>query len=102
MSAESKQRPQLGQRVRITGKVEQKHAVDSTWGRKHLIWQECPCDVTGVYTGYRTVFDGHSEWIDEEVGYSFTQEAHQEVWLIVTHARRNPIRCRPDQVIVEV
>jgi hypothetical protein len=98
-----KQRPQLGQRVRITGIVEKSSAYT---GREfgtivRTVWNHRSHEATGVYIGYRTVYEGEVFRISEDEGNGFIPQNHLEVWLIVTDARRNTIRCLPEQVIVE-
>jgi hypothetical protein len=100
--AEKVQRPEIGQRVRITGEMErEKRYIDGRWSRQSVTWRECGSDATGVYIGYRTVAEGEVRYIDSETGSAFFPKTHFEVWLIVTDPRQNPIKCRPEQVVVE-
>ena len=97
-------RPQLGQWVTI-----QQTAYKSHWKNKTTwhctTWRQKP--LTGMFIGWRTVFDGTTE---EEVDYEeiggtivgvdryFSPTAHHEVWLFVTNERRNPIYAFPEDV----
>ncbi len=102
----STKRPAFGQRVQITGKVDRSryyHQRPLPGGRlgnwqTEVTWTERPAEAEGIFIGYRTVYEGWIEYVDDEVGNIFDPQGHLEVWLVVTDPRRNPIRCRPSQV----
>lgn len=91
-------RPPLGARVRVKAIV---HRVAPTQAKRE--WRSYSCKpFEGVYTGYRfkqkgKVYKPAYDWESgyQEPGY-FQCESTQEVWLIVTNPRHNPICVFPE------
>jgi hypothetical protein len=72
-------------------------------GYKWRVWAREVFSETqsGHFIGYRTYFDGVSEWIDDEVGYAFNPMRSFEIWLIVRSARHNPVPVLPADILQE-
>lgn len=110
MTTQTKTRPEMGQRVRITGKAKQirgyqREKINSVapWGSRTGYprqWIRDDFDISqeGIYIGYRTIFDGYIWWENDEVGNVFAPSDHHEVWLVVINPRHNPIRVFPEDV----
>lgn len=90
-------RPALGEKRTIKMRAErQKRRIGGWWDRE-ITWSSVEIKpVEGIYIGWRTVFDGGTEYLGDEEGIAFHQDAPHEVWLFVTNPRHNPIRVFPD------
>jgi hypothetical protein len=54
-------------------------------------WQPWPINKrTGLYIGYRTLYDGRVDWIDSEAGTVFYPESHFQAALVVFSERERP------------
>lgn len=75
-------RPELGEWCELSAIGTKRHTLDRG---TNVIWKEIRQDqpVQAMYIGYRTVYNGWSEW---------------EVWLFVTDVRHNPIHAFPCSV----
>jgi hypothetical protein len=101
-------RPQLGEWCEVTAVLDQQRTAifhPTSHHFQHYLkewvnkpkWQfETPKRM--MYIGYRTIFDGNSIWVDEEVGSVFQITAHKEAWIFVENARSKPVRVLPECV----
>jgi hypothetical protein len=103
MSENANTRPQLGQWMTINQMAYKSRWKGTTkWQRQN--WRRNP--LTGMFIGWRTVFDGRTEHEVEYQEYGpnielapyFVPTEHHEVWLFVTSERRNPIYAFPEDV----
>lgn len=93
---ENMTRPKLGDLIIASAVVIKKRkgshsTFDTTWEREEK-------EIRGIYTGYRTVYEGHSDILswEESVSYGFVSHKHKEVWLIVDNPRQNPKHVLPE------
>lgn len=92
-------RPAFGQRVVASEKAIRRNEYIN--GKKWRVWKRQAGMISGLYIGYRTVFDGLSWWESDEVGNVFAPERHYELWLLVPNDRQNPVYVFPDGVMFD-
>ena len=104
MASATKTRPAFGQTVTVKAKAVRRSDYETRQGvnfrqysQRLKKWDRWPFNTPrdALYIGYRTKFDGETEWIDEE-GEVFTPTEHHELWLVVEDERRNPYFVWPD------
>lgn len=92
------ERPKLGEWRNLEKEVYKRHYRVPKEGRRTEWTQRDIRTVRGLYIGWRTVYNGYSEWLGDEEGYNFSQSDHREVWLFIIDDRKNPIRVFPEDV----
>jgi len=104
MASVTKTRPQFGQTVTVTAKAwrrnryEVKGAFPDQYTQTFRVWERFLAFKSprrAMYIGFRTKYNGESEWIDE-VGNVFTPNEHFEMWLVVEDERHAPYFVWPD------
>lgn len=98
-------RPEFGSRVRATTTVmSAQRGIPKSYDRQHyhVESKHKSNPIEGIYIGYRSISEGKSWWVDEEVGYAYATKpgTAREVWLVVPGPRRNPVRVDPASVTV--
>jgi hypothetical protein len=84
----------LGQRVRYTKPL--RRVEDSgPWGKRHKTWSSytLPEERRGVVVGYRTLQNGHREYVDE--GFYFVPDGYVKAYLVSYDLHRKPEFVRP-------
>jgi hypothetical protein len=70
-------------------------------GRNELVhikyWKKLSIKVTGLFIGFRTLYDGTVTWAEYE-GTTFKPESQIRAALIVPSARRNPVYVLRDSI----
>lgn len=96
-----KERPVLGEWCVANAKAYKRHRWDNR--ERNVKWETSGPAIDrpeiGMYIGWRTVYDGAIEYIDEETGNAFTQTGNHEVWLFVSNVRENPFHAFPKDVV---
>lgn len=93
------QRPELGQKVEICAEAYKGH--DSEGVKRHWSRREFDEVKTGLYIGYRFVYEGKWKSVTTSGGWDedvFIRSKKREAWLVVINPRHNPIYVWPDDV----
>lgn len=62
-------------------------------------WKSLPIKVTGIFIGFRTLYNGTVMWAEYE-GTTFKPESKIRAAIIVPSARRNPVYVLRDSILV--
>jgi len=79
--------------------VQFKAHISKSFSGSRRVWRRWEMPGSGIYVGYRTVYDGWmqwaTEWGDEQY---FVREGQFRVILVVQNERHNPIRVLPEDM----
>lgn len=93
------QRPELGQKIKATGRLVRWERWNPAGGTTKKYW--APDDsgpVEGIFIGYRTLSNGHRQLLNSDEGYAYTPTEYIDAWLIVTDPRHRPVFVLPSEV----
>lgn len=98
-------RPNLGNHVSAEAIVKKVREGKHT-GTFDTLYKRMPQMISGFYIGYRTVYEGHTDRVDDYGEYELAGHYSEykrgkslEVWLVVIDPRKNPVLVSPEDCI---